>query len=134
MRIGELSKRADVSRDTIRFYERHGLIQSAVNPGASNSYRIYPEDAVLTLEVIRDAQAAGLSISDITLFLSQFMSQNDAADGDAFLDAKIAEVSQRLEAGHRFLQTLEQTRSALARAPQDGLEEVEASAGRTRSI
>ncbi|MGJ8618634.1 MAG: MerR family transcriptional regulator [Sulfitobacter sp.] len=122
MRIGELAKRADVSRDTIRFYERHGLIRSDIDPDAGNTYRIYPEDAVLTLDIIRDAQAAGLSIADITVFLGQFMAQDpDAIDGQAFLDAKISEVSARLKAGKRFRDMLLQTKEALARAPSDGV-------------
>lgn len=130
MRIGELARRAEVSRDTIRFYERNGLIRSDVDPDASNSYRIYPEDAILTLEVIRDAQAAGLSIADITLFVSQFMAQDgDGDDMQSFLDTKIAEVSDRLTASRRFLDLLEQTKEALARAPQDGLDEMEGGAG-----
>lgn len=125
MRIGELAKRADVSRDTIRFYERHGLIQSGADPEADNSYRIYPEDAVLTLEVIRDAQAAGLSIADISMFLAQFLAQSpEPGNGQDFLAAKIAEVRNRQEAGARFLQMLEQTKAALDRAPQDGLDEM----------
>lgn len=125
MRIGELAKRAQVSRDTIRFYERHGLIRSDVDPDAGNSYRIYPEDAVLTLEVIRDAQAAGLSIADISMFLAQFLAQAPEPEaGQDFLDAKIAEVRIRREAGARFLQMLEQTKAALDRAPQDGLDEM----------
>ena len=130
MRIGELARRAEVSRDTIRFYERNGLIRSDVDPDASNSYRIYPEDAILTLEVIRDAQAVGLSIADITLFVSQFMAQDgDGDDMQSFLDTKIAEVSDRLTASRRFLDLLEQTKEALARAPQDGLDEMEGGAG-----
>lgn len=137
MRIGELARRAEVSRDTIRFYERHGLIRSDTDPEASNSYRIYPEDAILTLEVIRDAQAAGLSIADITLFVSQFMAQGGGAEEmERFLDDKIAEVATRLAASRRFLTLLQQTRQALARAPQDGLNEVESGAGnenRTRN-
>lgn len=137
MRIGELARRADISRDTIRFYERHGLIQSVTDPRASNSYRIYPEDAILTLEVIRDAQAAGLSIADITLFIGQFLAQNGETDDvESFLDDKIAEVSARITAGQRFLTLLEQTKDALARAPQDGLDEMERGAGnenRTRN-
>lgn len=124
MRIGEFAKKAQVSRDTIRFYERHGLIASTVDPAASNSYRVYPEDALLTLDVIRDAQAAGLSIADITLFIGQFMALSETRNSDVFLDEKIAEVSARLEASERFLSMLKQTKEALARAPQDGLDEV----------
>ena len=132
MRIGQLAKRAEVSRDTIRFYERHGLIRSAVDPAAGNGYRIYPEDAVLTLEVIRDAQAAGLSIAEITVFIGQFMAQ-DAETGDAqhFLNARIKDVRTRITASQRFLDMLEQTQDALARAPQEGLDEVK-DKGRSR--
>ncbi|OAN71166.1 hypothetical protein A8B82_21290 [Sulfitobacter sp. EhC04] len=137
MRIGELARRAEVSRDTIRFYERHGLIRSDIDPEASNSYRIYPEDTLLTLDVIRDAQAAGLSIADITLFIGQYMAQDsEAEDMQRFLDDKIAEVAARLAASQRFLTLLEQTKQALARAPQDGLDEMERGAGnenRTRN-
>lgn len=125
MRIGELAKRAKVSRDTIRFYERHGLIRSGVDPAADNSYRVYPDDAVLTLHIVRDAQAAGLSIADISMFLAQFLAQTPQSEADEdFLDIKIAEVRKRQAAGARFLKVLEQTRSALDRAPQDGLDEV----------
>lgn len=125
MRIGELAKQAQVSRDTIRFYERHGLIRSDVDPEAGNSYRIYPEDAVLTLEVIRDAQSAGLSIAEITVFMGQFMAQDEnSGDVMGFLDARISEVRSRITASKRFLEMLEQTKAALERAPQDGLDEM----------
>ncbi len=130
MRIGELAKRTDVSRDTIRFYERHGLIQSAPGEGTTNSYRDYPEDAVFTLEVIQDAQAAGLSIADITVLVGQFLSEApEAAEGDDFLTRKIAEVEARLAAGQRFLDMLRQSQTALERAPQDGVNEVSERSG-----
>lgn len=125
MRIGELAKKAQVSRDTIRFYERHGLIRSDVDEAAGNGYRIYPEDAAMTLEVIRDAQAAGLSIADITVFMGQLAAQTDVNfDVQGFLDGKIAEVTARLDGAQRFLTLLERTKVALAKAPQDGLDEV----------
>jgi DNA-binding transcriptional MerR regulator len=124
MKIGQLAKQADVSRDTIRLYERHGLLSSAVD--ASNNYRIYPEDAVLTLEVIRDAQAAGLSIAEITVFMGQFVAQDPHnADASVFLETKIKEVQSRIAASQRFLEMLEQTKLALADAPQNGLDELE---------
>lgn len=131
MRIGELARLAEVSRDTIRFYERHGLIRPSVDPQAPNNYRVYPEDAVLTLEVIRDAQAAGLSISDITLFFGAFMAQDGGGDADVFLEAKIAEVTDKIVASQRFLAMLRDTRQALKQAPQDGLDEVNAQADRS---
>ena len=117
MRIGELARRANVSRDTIRFYERQGLLNCAAREDGNN-YKNYPDDAVMTLEVIRDAQAAGLSIADLTVLLSQLASETgDDFDGDRFLADKIAEVENRIAASERFLETLRQTRVALEHAP-----------------
>ena len=120
MRIGELARRSGFSRDAIRFYERQGLIAAEENREKTSNYKSYPEDAVMTLDVVRDAQAAGLSIGDLSLLLSQLAAENaDDFDGDAFLAAKIAEVEARIEASERFLQTLRETRHALAIAPYE---------------
>ena len=120
MRIGELARRTGFSRDAIRFYERNGLISAQENREETSNYKSYPEDAVMTLEVVRDAQSAGLSIGDLSIFLGQLAAEDaDNFDGDAFLAAKIAEVEARIAASERFLQTLRETRHALAIAPYD---------------
>ncbi|WP_298973138.1 MerR family transcriptional regulator [uncultured Roseobacter sp.] len=117
MRIGQLAKQTGFSRDAIRFYEKQGLLTATAREG-DNNYKSYPEDAVLTLQVIRDAQAAGMSIGDLSIFLSQLNPEDsEAFDGDAFLASKIAEVEARLASTSRFLDTLRQTRDALRRAP-----------------
>ncbi|QBY00144.1 MerR family transcriptional regulator [Rhodophyticola sp. CCM32] len=117
MRIGELAKRSGFSRDAIRFYERNGLISADTREG-ENNYKSYPEEAVLTLEVVRDAQAAGVSIGDLSIILSQLAAEDsDSFDGDAFLADKIAEVEDRIAASQRFLETLRVTRKALSIAP-----------------
>lgn len=118
MRIGELAERTGHSRDAIRFYEKQGLIRAATRE-RGNNYKTYSDEAVLTLEVIRDAQAAGMSIGDLSVFLSQLFAQEAEADfdGDAFLAAKIAETEARIVAARRFLHTLKTTRKALKDAP-----------------
>ena len=119
MRIGELSKKAGVSKDTIRFYEKHGLLHCESRE-ADNNYKSYPDDAVMTISVIRDAQAAGMSIADLTVFLSQFYAAYcDGFDGDAFLARKIKETEERISASERFLEILRQTRTALETAPYE---------------
>ena len=119
MRIGELSKRSGVSRDTIRFYERHGLLSSGESGESSNNYRSYGDDALLTLEIVKDAQAAGMSVADLSVFIGQLAAaEGDDFDGDAFLAAKIEEVEARIAASERFLETLRATRDALERAPR----------------
>lgn len=120
MRIGELSRRVGVSRDAIRLYERRGLIQSQEGDAETNNYRIYPEDAVLTLELIRDAQAAGVTLADLSILIGQLAAvDGDDFDGDAFLAGKIAEVEARITQSQRFLETLKTTRQALEDAPKD---------------
>ena len=118
MRIGELARRSGFSRDAIRFYERQGLISAEESREETSNYKRYPEDAIMTLEVIRDAQAAGMSIGDLSIFLSQLAAEaGDDFDGDDFLAAKISEVEERIASSERFLQTLRETRHALAIAP-----------------
>ncbi len=120
MRIGELSRRVGVSRDAIRLYERRGLITSRADDAGANNYRIYPEDAVLTVELIRDAQAAGVTLADLSILIGQLSAADgDDFDGDAFLRDKIAEVEARIAQSQRFLETLKTTRQALEDAPRD---------------
>ncbi len=120
MRIGELSRRVGVSRDAIRLYERRGLITSRADDAGANNYRIYPEDAVLTVELIRDAQAAGVTLADLSILIGQLSAADgDDFDGDAFLADKIAEVEARIAQSQRFLETLKTTRQALEDAPKD---------------
>lgn len=120
MRIGELSKRSGLSRDTLRFYERKGLITSAPE-SAANTYRDYPEESLFTLEVIAEAQSAGLTIADLSILLGQFMTEDhEGFDGIAFLDARIAEVETRIKRSQKFLETLRTTRTALIAAPGGG--------------
>lgn len=116
MRIGELSKRSGFSRDTIRLYERSGLIGSQSRE-ANNNYKDYPDSALITLEVVRDAQSAGISISDLSLLLRQLECADPLDfDGDAFLAKKIEEVQSRIEAATRFLEMLLQARDGFEAA------------------
>ncbi len=115
MRIGELSKRSGISRDTLRFYEKQGLIQSSEGPDPTNSYRDYPEDALITLEQIADAQAAGMSIADLAILLGQLSAADpESFDAEEFLQDRIDEVEQRITRANRFLQSLRDAKVALA--------------------
>jgi DNA-binding transcriptional MerR regulator len=63
MRIGDLAVATGISTQTIRFYEREGLLPV---PGReSNGYRVYEADAATRVGFIRAAQIAGLKLSDI---------------------------------------------------------------------
>jgi len=62
MRIGELSCATGLSRDTLRFYEKRGLLRSR---RLANGYRDYPREAVQWLCYLRSAQALGFTLAEI---------------------------------------------------------------------
>ena len=64
MRIGDLARDAGVNAQTIRFYERRGLLPSPARE--ANGYRHYDEASASRLRFIRSSQTAGLSLTDIS--------------------------------------------------------------------
>ncbi|MGW1987756.1 MerR family transcriptional regulator [Streptomyces collinus] len=62
MRIGELAAQAGMTRDTIRFYEKVGLVTGRRLP---NGYRDFPPETVVWLQYVRTAQALGFSLAEI---------------------------------------------------------------------
>ena len=63
MQIGKLAKTAGVSVQTVRFYERQGLLP---DPGRTDSgYRVYTEAHLRQLRFIRQAKALGFSLEEI---------------------------------------------------------------------
>ncbi len=66
--IGQLAARTDVSVETIRYYERVGLMQQPQRP--DSGYRHYPEDARRRLAFIRKAKALGFTLNEILQLLA----------------------------------------------------------------
>lgn len=96
MRIGEVARAAGVSCDTLRFYEKLGLIRST---RADNSYRRYAPETAQLVGYIRTAQKLGFSLADIVASMPAVWS---AADPDAavaeLLAAKVNIIDQRIAA------------------------------------
>ena len=63
MRIGELADRADVTAKTVRYYESIGVMKEPER--TASGHRDYNNDAVDRLRFIREAQATGLTLSEI---------------------------------------------------------------------
>ena len=63
LQIGQVSKRSGTSIDTIRYYEKEGLLK---RPSRSEGgFRLYPQEAVDQLAFIRKAQEFGLTLKEI---------------------------------------------------------------------
>ena len=67
LRSGELARRTGVSADTLRAYERRGLLPPASR--SSNGYRLYPAEAVARVELIQAGLAFGFTLSELGRFL-----------------------------------------------------------------
>src|ERR1700704_2788320 len=63
MRTARLMTKAQISRDTLRYYERKGIITPP--PRAANGYRDYPDSTVDVIRFIRLGQSVGLSLDVI---------------------------------------------------------------------
>jgi MerR family copper efflux transcriptional regulator len=95
MRIGELQARSGTSRDTLRYYERIGLIAARRQPG--NNYREYDNQTLEELAFIHQAQAMSFTQTEIRELLQARRSRLlDCARGAAMLGDKLAEVERRL--------------------------------------
>lgn len=94
MRIGELAAAAEIPPETVRFYEKRGLL--APPRRTSNGYREYDEHALAQLRFIRTAQTAGLTLAEISSVIEL---RNDGTTPcshvEALLSDKLAEVRQR---------------------------------------
>lgn len=93
--IGKVAERAQVTADSIRFYEREGLIRPA---GKSESgYRLYTEEAIRRIEFIKQAQECGFSLADIRELLE--LRSTDSACCD---DIYRVSVQKKLQLEHKI--------------------------------
>jgi DNA-binding transcriptional MerR regulator len=95
MRSGTLARLTGVSTDTLRFYERRGLLPRPPRDGSG--YRRYPAAAVERVRVIQQALDAGFTIED----LARILKQRDAGGApcrDVFRIAseRLAELEERI--------------------------------------
>ncbi len=116
MRIGDLAKHVGVTPDTIRYYEREGLLPPAER--TPSGYRDYGPEAVNDLQFIRKAQALGLKLSDVREVLEISSGGKPPCEHvRATVSGRLAEVEERLRELRALRATLRDTLERLDRAP-----------------
>ena len=107
LKIGELAALASVSRDTLRFYEKHGLITPGERSGAG--YRLYSETDVHRISFIIGAKEVGFTLNEIHQLLELEVTKYDKSCQDVkqFVDNKIQVVNQRLTEIKKIKQSLQ---------------------------
>ena len=103
--IGKVARQAGVGVETIRFYEREGLIEKP--PRRESGYRQYPEETVSRVRFIRRAKELGFTLKEIKELLSLRASpKSQCADVRRRAEAKINDIEQKLRVLQRMKKAL----------------------------
>lgn len=119
MQIGELARRAGVGVQTIRFYERRGLLRKP--PRTRAGYRIYAQHDLELLQLIRKAQHLGFKLKEIRRIVQLYPSVDKCAGQSPLARCKrgcVTEVArmckQKLEEFDQQIDSLTALRRELA--------------------
>jgi len=103
--IGQLARQTDIGLETIRFYEREGLIENP--PRRPSGYRAYPPETVQRVRFIRTAKELGFSLKEIGELLALRVDPVEScAHVKAIAEDRVADIEQRIR-------TLQRMRKAL---------------------
>ncbi|MEE8441153.1 MAG: MerR family transcriptional regulator, partial [Spirochaetia bacterium] len=111
---GVLAERSGFGRETIRFYERRGLLLASRRSEAG--YRLYDHEAVIRLEFIAHAKLLGFTLHDIRGFIG--LTVEDPASCSSVLDqveVKLQQVRERMGALRRIEKQLSALRATCRR-------------------
>ena len=103
MKIGELARQADVSIDTIRFYERRGVLPQPER--LASGYRTYAEPTVRRIVLARRLQALGFTLDEIVDALHATEDSSATCQSERW---RLERVVERLDAQLAALQATRQ--------------------------
>jgi DNA-binding transcriptional MerR regulator len=106
MRIGELARRAAVNVETLRYYERRGLLEEP--PRGPNGHREYDEETVRFVKAVKEAQSLGFTLSEI----EEHTRLTRSGGGQESIRIRLAQKIDELDAK---LASLQRVRDELAR-------------------
>jgi Hg(II)-responsive transcriptional regulator len=92
--IGRLAKQADVGIDTVRFYERRGLLPQPQR--TQSGYRLYSESSINRVRFIRRAKQLGFALDEIELLLKLQDQGGRKAEVKAITTHKLAEIETKI--------------------------------------
>ena len=117
MTIGRLSKAAGVGVETVRYYQRRGLVPEPARP--VGGFRYYGPEALEQLKSVKRAQQAGFSLAEIAILL-RLDRVRDRQAAQRLAARKVTEIDRQIDA----LQKLRHALSALTRACERGAGDV----------
>jgi MerR family copper efflux transcriptional regulator len=108
MLIRDVAALLGVSTDTVRYYEREGLLDDRHVARRPNGYRDYGEPAVERLRLLVQARRSGMSIAEIKTLAEAF------DDGTLTIDLQLKLLRDKLADLDRQARELDVTRTAIA--------------------
>ncbi len=106
LRIGELARLVQVSQDTLRFYEKQGLLTPSLRSQAG--YRLYSQADLERVGFILSAKRVGFTLNEIHDLLGLEVTKDDKSCEDVkrFVDEKLDSLNQRIGEMRRIQKTL----------------------------
>lgn len=103
--IGQLAKNAQVNVETVRYYERRGLMPEP--PRRKSGYRQYSETDIARIRFIRRAKELGFSLNEVSELLSLRVDpETTCGDIKRRADAKMAEIEGKIQALRKMKKAL----------------------------
>lgn len=116
MQIGELAQRAGSQPETVRYYERLGLLPAPQR--TRGNYRVYEEGHLERLCFIRNCRAIGMTLDDVRRLLTFRDHPNTVSNGiDRLLDVHLGRLEAHLHDLHRLEGDLRELRSCCSGSP-----------------
>lgn len=116
MLIGQLSKRTGFSKDTIRYYEKIGLLILPKRSRMDKSYKDYPEELVHTLNAIRKYKDLGFTLEEIReLLVLRSIQVLDVSKLLQIVEHKITGINAEIDKLHEFKLRLNREHQLLLR-------------------
>jgi len=103
--IGQLARHSGVNLETIRYYERLGLLPKP--PRSRSGYRLFPEDAPRRVRFIKRAQELGFSLKEIKELLAlRIEPGKTGADVRERAEAKISDIEKKIKSLREMRESL----------------------------
>lgn len=108
LKIGEVAKQTGIGIETLRFYERSGLLDRPAR--TEGGYRLYDAEALLTLEFIKRAQTLGFTLDEIRQIIAEGRTgHRPCAEVREIVRERLRELEERMQQMRKYYDALTAT-------------------------